>query len=153
MGPFRETFCDCLQPHYLDQTSQFFSCLTILFCWKEDILDIIFSNLSSHLFFPWNLLSMLFVYCLITWLGQNSLHFLWCAALVSMDNGEHSEFMNFLFLIGILIYNVMLVSSVQQSDFSDFFPYRFLQNIEYSSLCYTVGSCWLSILNITPCIC
>ena len=58
-----------------------------------------------------------------------------------MDNGEHSEFMNFLFLIGILIYNVMLVSSVQQSDFSDFFPYRFLQNIEYSSLCYTVGSC------------
>ena len=23
-----------------------------------------------------------------------------------------------------------------------------LQNIEYSSLCYTVGSCWLSILHI-----
>ena len=33
-----------------------------------------------------------------------------------------------------------------------FFPYSFLdsflllQDIEYSSLCYTVGPCWLSIL-------
>ena len=26
------------------------------------------------------------------------------------------------------------------------FPYRLLQNIEYISLCYTVGPCWLSIL-------
>ena len=27
------------------------------------------------------------------------------------------------------------------------FPYRLWQNIEYTSLCYTVGPCWLSILN------
>ena len=51
-----------------------------------------------------------------------------------------------------LIYNVVLVSSVQQSDsvlyisfFRFFFiiRYRLLQDIEYSSLCYTVGPCCL----------
>ena len=47
----------------------------------------------------------------------------------------------------------MLVSGVQQSDsvthtyisiFQILFPYLLLQNIECSSLCYTVGPCWLS---------
>ena len=33
------------------------------------------------------------------------------------------------------------------------FPYRLLQNIEYSSLCYTVGPCWLSTLYIIVSIC
>ena len=32
--------------------------------------------------------------------------------------------------------------------FLDSFPYRLLQNIDYSSPCYTVGACWLSILYI-----
>ena len=32
--------------------------------------------------------------------------------------------------------------------FQVLFPYRLLQNIEYSSLCYTIGPCWLSILYI-----
>ena len=31
------------------------------------------------------------------------------------------------------------------------FPLRLLQNIEQSSLCYTVGRCWLSILNMAVC--
>ena len=64
-----------------------------------------------------------------------------------------SFFLLFYFFIEVqLNYNVVLVSGVQQSDsviysFSDsfFFPYRLLQNIEYSSLCYTVGPCWLPI--------
>ena len=30
---------------------------------------------------------------------------------------------------------------------------RLLQDIEYSSLCCTVGPCWLSILYIVVCIC
>ena len=45
-----------------------------------------------------------------------------------------------------LIYNVVFISAVQQSDslirlscFSYSFP--LLQDIEYHSLCYTVGSC------------
>ena len=52
----------------------------------------------------------------------------------------------------------MLVSGVQQSDsvihvhifilFKILFLYRLSQNIELSSLCYTVGPCWLSILYI-----
>ena len=33
-------------------------------------------------------------------------------------------------------------------SFSDLFPYKLLQNIEYSSLCYTVGPCWLSLLHM-----
>ena len=32
--------------------------------------------------------------------------------------------------------------------FQIIFYYRLLQDIEYSSLCYTVGPCWLSILHI-----
>ena len=32
--------------------------------------------------------------------------------------------------------------------FSDSFPCKFLQNVKESSPCYTVGSCWLSILYI-----
>ena len=47
----------------------------------------------------------------------------------------------------------MLVSGVPHTDlitlyfFQILFPYRLLQNIEYSSLCYTLGPCWLSILH------
>ena len=59
-----------------------------------------------------------------------------------------------------MIYNVVLVSGVQQSDlvihisifFQILFPYRYSQSIECSSLCYTVGPCWLSILYIVVCI-
>ena len=57
-----------------------------------------------------------------------------------------------------MINNAVLVSGVQQSDslihihvstlFQIPFPNRLLQNIEESSLCYTVGPCWLSILYI-----
>ena len=59
--------------------------------------------------------------------------------------------------------NVVIVSGVQQSDsvvhihvsifFQILFPFTLLQNIEQSSLCYTVGPCWLSIVNITFCTC
>ena len=54
--------------------------------------------------------------------------------------------------------NIVLVLGVQQSDsvmhilvsilFQILFPFRLLHNIEQSTLCYTVGPCWLSILNI-----
>ena len=58
-----------------------------------------------------------------------------------------------------MINNVVLVSDVQQSDsviyvsilFQILFSIRLLQNIEQQSLCYTVGPCCLSILNIKFC--
>ena len=31
-------------------------------------------------------------------------------------------------------------------SFSDSFPSRLLQNLAYTSLCYTAGSCWLSYI-------
>ena len=59
--------------------------------------------------------------------------------------------------------NVMIVSGVQQSDsvlhrrvsllFQILFPFRLLHNIEQSSLCSTVGPCWLSISYIAVCAC
>ena len=62
-----------------------------------------------------------------------------------------------------MINNVVLVSGVQQSDsvihthvfifFQILFPITLLHNIEQCSLCYTVGPCWLSILNIAVCTC
>ena len=55
-----------------------------------------------------------------------------------------------------MIYNVLLVSGVQQSDsvihvhifilFYILFSHRLSQNTEQSSLCYAVGPCWLSTL-------
>ena len=60
-----------------------------------------------------------------------------------------------------LIYNVVLISAVQQCDsvihiytflFNIPFHYGLSQEIEYSSLCYTVGPCCLSILNVIVCI-
>ena len=55
----------------------------------------------------------------------------------------------------ILIYNVVLVSGVQQSDsvihipffFQSLFPYRLLQSTEFSSPCYAVGPCYLYFPN------
>ena len=32
------------------------------------------------------------------------------------------------------------------------FHYRLLQDVEYIPLCYTVGPCWLSIIDIIACI-
>ena len=40
----------------------------------------------------------------------------------------------------------------KQIPFHTFFLYRLLQNIEYSSLCYVIGPCWLSILYTIVCI-
>ena len=60
-----------------------------------------------------------------------------------------------------MINDVVSVSGVQQSDsvthihvsipFHILFPFRLLQNIEQSPLCYTIGPCWLSVLNIAVC--
>ena len=72
------------------------------------------------------------------------------------------EFKKFLFYIGTyLINHVVLVSGVQQRDsvththvsilFPILFPCRLLRNTEQSSLCYTVGLCWLYILNTAVC--
>ena len=80
----------------------------------------------------------------------------------------------FNFLIEVqLIYNIVLVSGVHKSDSAIYtysfiyniysciynicilsqilLSFRLLQNIEYSSLCYTVGPCWLSFLYIVQC--
>ena len=53
------------------------------------------------------------------------------------------------------MYNIVLSSAVQPSDsvthmyilFQILFHYRLLQDIEYSSLYFIVGPCWLSILH------
>ena len=55
----------------------------------------------------------------------------------------------------------MLASGVQQSDsvthvsilFQILFPFNLLQSIQQSSLSYTVGPRWLSILNVAVCTC
>ena len=65
--------------------------------------------------------------------------------------------MTILFLSEVLlIYNTVLGSGIQHSDsiiyiyilFQVLFPSGLFQNIEYSSMCYTVGPCWLSTVYI-----
>ena len=46
------------------------------------------------------------------------------------------------------IYNWIYILNVYIFFFRFFFHYRLLQGIECSFLCYTIGSCWLSILYI-----
>ena len=75
-------------------------------------------------------------------------------------NPNSTDISIFLFYIGAQLINCdELFSGVQQSDSVKhicgsalsqiLFPFRLLQDIEQCSLCYTVGSCCLSILN-TP---
>ena len=60
-----------------------------------------------------------------------------------------------------MINSVVLVSGAQHSGlvihvsilFQSLFPFRLLCNIEQHSLCYTIGPCWLSALNIEVCTC
>ena len=69
----------------------------------------------------------------------------------------------FFFIEVQLIYKVVLVSGIQKSDsvihtyiyilFHILFHSGLSQDIEYSSLCYTVEPCCLSILHIIVCIC
>ena len=81
---------------------------------------------------------------------------------------NHTEkilfFKSFLFYIGVkLNNNVVIVSGEQQRDSAIHthvsilpqtpLPSRLPHNIEQSSLCYAVGPCWLSILNIAVCTC
>ena len=62
--------------------------------------------------------------------------------------------LSFLFLFEVYLIYIVLASGVQQSDsfilihilFQILFHYRLLHDIEYVSLCYTVGPCCLSIL-------
>ena len=51
------------------------------------------------------------------------------------------------------VYEYMYMYVFASILFQILFHYRILQNIEYSSLCYIVGPCWLSILCIVVCIC
>ena len=48
----------------------------------------------------------------------------------------------------IYIYIYIYIHTHTHILFQILFPYRLLQNIEYSSLCSTVGPCWLPILYI-----
>ena len=84
-------------------------------------------------------------------------------SLSSLKYGTKS-LKNILFYIGVqLINNFVLVSGVQLSDsvihththtyilFNIHFHYGLSQDIKYSSLCYTGGPCWLSVLNQVVC--
>ena len=81
---------------------------------------------------------------------------------ISINIVNYIDFFKFLFYIGAwLINNAVLVSGIQPSDsvihidesilFQLFSPFRLLQNIEQHFLCYTLGPCWLSILNTVVC--
>ena len=68
-----------------------------------------------------------------------------------------------LFILYWLVNNVVIVSGEQWRDSAMHIhvsilpqtplPSRLPHNIELSSMCYSVGPCWLSILNIAVCTC
>ena len=73
-------------------------------------------------------------------------------------------FVNFLFCFGVQpVNNIVIVSGEQKRDSvmhmhvstlpQTPLPSRLPLNIEQSSICYTVGPCWLSVLNTAICTC
>ena len=96
----------------------------------------------------------MFFYCVQTILSQ---FVYFSGSNIPISSESHKSFQShfftkiFFFIEVYLIYNVVLVSGVQQSDsvihtylsllFQILFPYRLLQDIEHNSLCYTVGPC------------
>ena len=52
-----------------------------------------------------------------------------------------------------IIYYVYVYMCVYIYSFSESLPFKLLQDIKYSSLCYIVNPCWLFILYIIMCIC
>ena len=70
-------------------------------------------------------------------------------------------FICFKILLEYSWFIMSIVSGIWQSDsvihifihFQILYPHRLLQNIECTSLCCTLGSCWLSILYIVLCAC
>ena len=69
-----------------------------------------------------------------------------------MQLSTHSECSWFTILCSFQVYNKMTHIHIS-IHFQILFPCRLLQNIEYSSLCATVGPCWLSILYIVGVVC
>ena len=53
----------------------------------------------------------------------------------------------------VYIYIYIYTHTHTHTLYQILFPYRLLQNTEYSSLCCTVGPCWLSSLYVVVCIC
>ena len=83
-----------------------------------------------------------------------------CIGRQILNHCATREALNLFFIEVQLIYNVVLISAVQQSDsvihihtffFNIVFHYGLSQGIGYSSLCYTVEPGCLSILNLIVC--
>ena len=73
-------------------------------------------------------------------------------AATEQQHSRSTELCQFQATIQLYIY-ICSFSYAFPLFFPYFIPRRLLQNIKCSSLCYTVGSCWLSILCIVVCIC
>ena len=87
---------------------------------------------------------------------------------ISIINTSYLDFLETVFFFWLKcnwLNTVVLIFAVQQCDcymhiyiyiyiysYSYSFPYGLSQDVEYSSLCYTVGPCW-PILHIIVCIC
>ena len=67
---------------------------------------------------------------------------------VSKEPGKTEQFNNNKCCVGFRCTAKWFSYTCVSIPFPIFFPFRLLQNIEQSSLCYTVGPCWLSIFNV-----
>ena len=110
--------------------------------------------------------AVLLLPCALLWLSSCGTY-----ALVKPNQepeGKGAVFCLFVFIFMDLIYNIVLVSGIQQRDsdiyiyiyiyiffffFQIIFHYRLLQHIEYCSLCYTENPCCLSSSYIVVCVC
>ena len=79
---------------------------------------------------------------------------LWCSAFFMAQLSYIHSFSDY--YVTIFFFRLLYCISdlyIYIYSFSDYFHYRLLQDIEYSSLCYRIELYSLSILYITICIC
>ena len=85
-------------------------------------------------------------------------HYLWGQVIILFTYPFFENCQHFNFCIGIQPTNKVVIVSGEQYRNSaihkhisilpqTLFPSRWPHNIEQSSICYTIGPCWLSILN------
>ena len=108
-----------------------------LFLWFACSYALSIFILSSMHFFPYRFVASLYIIYLFIF--NWSIVDLQCYVTFRCTAQWFSFTYIYIYIYKIYIYIIYIYIQI-------LFPYKLLQNIEHSSLCYTVGPCWLSIL-------
>ena len=134
----RSTFTFCSMVEILQQNKAFLDAAKILkissgFHWGKEVNLKLFSMENIYIYIYTPTYRHTSFYCVLFSLMSHCIFFSW-----SIVNLQY--WVNFMCIAKGFIFEIL-------------FYYRLLQDIEYRSLCYMVGPCWLPISYVIVCIC